>query len=772
MNANYPSRRRTGTNRRGRSKLRAFVTALQVMILLGMGAMVGVGLGLFISLSGVLPTVGDFEAPEATIIYSSDGFILGRIFHEDRTNVPLKDIPKIMRDATVAIEDSRFYQHSGVDMRGIARALWQNMRGHRLAQGGSTITQQLARNVYLTQKKTFQRKLQEAVLAILIERNFTKDKILELYLNRVYYGSGAFGVQAAAKVYFAKNVDKLNLSEAALIAGLPARPSGFSPHEDKKVALARRDVVLNRLAELGYISPSERDQAKEQSIVVTPINKGRNSYKAPHFIDYVAKELRERYGDDVLYGGGLRVYTTLNYKMQEIAEKTLREGVGRHKKAYRVTEGCFVCIEPANGYIRAMVGSVDPSSQFNRCAQGLGQQPGSAFKAFVYTAAFEEGGMTPSSIVRNDYKSNEFPNGTGGYWRPKNYDGSRGGSVTIEKAVAKSINIPAINVAKKVGIKNVIKYAELMGIHSELQPYLSTAIGASDVYPLEMASAYGTFANNGVHVESSAIIRITNSHGDVLEDYQPEGQRIISERTNQMVDKCLRAVVISGTGRMVASIRNARGKTGTTNDDRDTWFIGFVPNKLVAACWVGNDDNSPTRGAYGGLVCGPVWREFMQKSIPIYDKIYADQDKAAKKDIVKKEPEKKKPSDENEQAVEEDATQPDTDNESIVDSEVVSVKICDDSQLLATSNCPSTHTEKLLRGTEPTSYCTTHKSRGTSDTDSNTNRTVNSEQTVATICPDSGMLAGPNCPHPVRKRMSIDDLPTQECSVHTRAGNR
>ena len=772
MNANYASRRRNVANRRGRSKLQAFVKALQVVILLGMGAMVGVGLGLFISLSGVLPTVGDFEAPEATIIYSSDGIVLGRIFHEDRTNVPLKDIPKVMRDATVAIEDSRFYQHSGVDMRGIARALWQNLRGHRLAQGGSTITQQLARNVYLTQRKTVQRKLQEAVLAILIERNFTKNKILELYLNRVYYGSGAFGVQAASKVYYGKNVDKINLSEAALIAGLPARPSGFSPHEDKKIALARRDVVLNRLAELGYISLSERDQAKQQQIAISPINKGRNSYKAPHFIDYVAKELRERYGDDVLYGGGLRVYTTLNYKMQEIAEERLREGVRRHKKAYKVTEGCFVCIEPTNGYIRAMVGSVDPSSQFNRCTQGMGQQPGSAFKAFVYTAAFEEGGMTPSDKEANSYRSTAFPNGRGGYWRPKNYDKSWGGSVTLETAVAKSINIPAINVAKKVGIKNVIKYAELMGISSKLQPYLSTAIGASDVYPLEMASAYGTFANNGVHVESSAIIRVTNRHGDVLEDYQPEGQRIISERTNQMIDKCLRAVVTRGTGRIVSAVRNARGKTGTTNDDRDTWFIGFVPNKLVAACWVGNDDNSPTKGAYGGLVCGPVWREFMLKSIPIYDKIYADQDKAVKKAIVKEEPEKKKPSDENKQIAEENATEPDTDNESIADSEVVSVKICDDSQLRATPNCPSTHTEKLLRGTEPTSYCSTHKPREADNSDDNANKPNNSEMTVATICPDSGMLAGPNCPHPVRKRMSIDDLPTQECSVHTRAGNR
>ena len=772
MNANNASIRKTGTNRCGRSKLQAFVTALQVIILLIMGTAVGVGLGLFISLSGVLPTVGDFEAPEATMIYSSDGVILGRIFHEDRTNVSLRDIPKIMRDATVAIEDNRFYHHSGVDMRGIARAIWVNVHGQRLTQGGSTITQQLARNVYLTQRKTFQRKLQEAVLAILIERNFTKDKILELYLNRVYYGSGAFGVQAASKVYYGKNVDKLSLSEAALIAGLPARPSGFSPHENKEAALTRRDIVLNEMAELGYITPDERDQAKQETIAISPINKGRNSYKAPHFVDYVIKELRERYGDDVLYGRGLRVYTTLDSKMQEIAEDALRSGVKRFRKSKRVSEGCFVCIEPANGYIRAMVGGVDPSSQFNRCAQGLGQQPGSSFKAFVYTAAFEEGGKTPHSKVDNWYRSREFPDGTGGYWRPKNYDGSSGGSVTIETAVARSINIPAINVAKKVGINNVIKYAELMGITTKLQPYLSTAIGASDVYPLEMASAYGTFANNGVHVEASAIVRVTNSHGDVLEDYQPEGQKVISERANQMMDKCLRAVITRGTGRGVSAIKNARGKTGTTNDERDAWFIGYVPNKLVAACWVGNDDNSPMRRASGSGICGPIWREFMQKSIPLYDKIYAEQDEAAKKNIVKKDVVTKRRPDRDRQLNDENTTEPGEDISNTVDSEIVSVRICDDSQLLATSNCPSTHIDKLLRGTEPTSRCNIHGSGGENDSEGNANRVNGPEETVANICTESGMLAGPSCPHYVKKRMSIDEVPMQECTVHTRAGNR
>lgn len=342
------------------------------MILIGISASVGIALGLFINLSGVLPTVEDFEAPEATIIYSSDGVVLGRIFREDRTNVPLKDIPKPLRDATVAIEDSRFYQHSGVDVRGIGRAVWENVRGHRISQGGSTITQQLARNVYLTQRRTFERKIQEAVLAILIERHFSKDKILELYLNQIYYGSGAFGVQAASKVYFSKNVDRLSLSEAALIAGLPWRPTANSPHENLQAALDRRDIVLNRMAQLGYITPNERDTAKVERVTIVLKRKGRSAFRAPQFVDYITRQLRDRYGDDVLFRGGLRVYTTLHYGMQKIAEEALRNGVGKYEQSRKVTEGCFVCIEPATGYIRAMVGSVDPSSQFNRCATSKG----------------------------------------------------------------------------------------------------------------------------------------------------------------------------------------------------------------------------------------------------------------------------------------------------------------------------------------------------------------------------------------------------------------
>lgn len=756
------------TRRQGRSRIRLIVTALQVVILLSISASLGAGIAMFIGLSTVVPQLDEIEAPEATIIYSSDNVVLARIYHEDRTNVDLKNIPKNLRDATVAVEDSRFYSHVGVDMKGIARAVWTNVRGHRLSQGGSTITQQLARNVYLTRRKTVQRKVQEAVLAILMERHFPKDKILELYLNRVYYGSGAFGVQAASKVYFGKNVGDLNLAECALIAGMTQKPSGYSPHEDFEAAVNRRNVVLERMVSLGYISAAERDEARSQVPKIVPRSAGRRTYKAPHFVDYVTKQLRDRYGDDVLFSGGLRVHTTLNYEMQTIAENALRQGVRKYEKTKRVTEGCFVALEAGRGYIRAMVGSVDPKSEFNRCTQGLGQQPGSAFKAFVYTAAFAEGRKRPSSTVENTRKS--YPLSGGRLWWPRNYDGKYSSSVTIKTAIAQSINLPAIRTAEEVGIDKVIEYAQLMGIKTKLQPYLATAIGASEVYPLEIAAAYGTFANNGAYVEPVAVVKVTNAREEVIEDFQPQATQVISEKVNDMIDECLRAVVTSGTGRSAGGVRDARGKTGTTNDDRDAWFIGYVPHKMVAACWVGNDDNSSMRGAYGGKVCAPVWSEFMQKATPILEKIQQERDKhrtAKKKD----EPavETKPAASESTERREPTPKPSDSDVTQAEEGRLTDYAICDQTGLLATENCPS-HLVRFRAGEQPKSYCTTHRrASSTSARESVTEAPSAQDTTMVTvpICPESGLLAGPGCPNRARKKVPIDKVPNQVCNIHS-----
>lgn len=758
----------SSTRGRSRTGIRAFVSTLQFLILLGISASLGAGIALFISLSGVIPELDEIEAPEATIIYSSDNVVLARMFRENRTNVPLNEIPRHLRDATIAVEDKRFYSHSGVDMKGIARAVWANLRGQRLSQGGSTITQQLARNVYLTRKKTVQRKLQEAVLAILLERHFSKDKILELYLNRVYYGSGAFGVQAAARVYFGKDVDRLSLAQCAMIAGMPQKPSGYSPHEDREAAVKRRNFVLEQMAELGYITPEQRDAAKGEPLHIVPRAAGRQAFRAPHFVDYVTKQLKELYGDDVLYGGGLRVYTALSYKMQKIAEDALRNGVRRYERSRRVTEGCFVAVEAKTGYIRAMVGSVDPNSHFNRCTQGLGQQPGSAFKVFVYTAAFAEGGMTPRTTISNARV--RYPGASGREWYPRNYNGKYGGSYRIKDAVAYSVNIPAIRVADKIGMQTVIRYAKLMGIRTEIQPYLSSAIGASEVHPLDMAAAYATLANDGAYAEPIAIVRIANSRGEVLGEFPPRPTPVISKKVCEMMDECLRAVVTYGTGTSARAVPDARGKTGTTNEDRDAWFIGYVPHKMSAACWVGNDDNSPMRRSYGGLVCAPIWREFMLKAIPIYDEIQRSKAARTRPPEQVREKPREEPFPDVEQPVEPVPSEPDA--VPTAEPETAEYAVCDETGLLATENCPS-HLQRFARGRQPRSYCNVHRRPAPPEVRDNPVDIADERETTmvtVTVCSQSGLLAGPRCPNRITRKLPVDAVPTQVCNIHQPTG--
>ena len=759
MRAHSAARRRN--SRRRRSALRSFVTVLQVGVLLSMGVLAGLVLGWFASLSRTLPNISSFEAPEATLVYSADGVLLGRVFRENRTNVPLKEIPTNLRNATIAIEDRRFYEHSGVDMRGVARAVYANLRGRRLTQGGSTITQQLARNVYLTQRRTIQRKIQEIFLAILIERNFSKDRILELYLNQVFYGSGAFGVQAASRVYFGKDVHELDLSECALLAGLPQQPSGKCPHHNLEAALERRDTVLAKMAEQGKISPAERDSAQTEHMNIIPRRGGRHTYKAAHFVDYVTRQLRERYGEDVLFGGGLRVYTTLNYKMQEAAEKALRDGVKRHERSSRVTEGCLIALDPTNGAILAMVGSVDPKSEYNRCTQA-GRQPGSSFKAFVYTAALESG-MKRTDRISNSRRS--FSAGGGKLWRPRNYDGKYPSPVTMETAVTWSMNMAAINTAHKIGVKNVIKYARLMGIHSPLEPYLPIAIGGiPGLHPIEMASAYGTFANDGVHCEPMAITRIANSKGETQEDSSSDAVQVISKSINDEMDHMFRSVVTRGTARVAGAISQARGKTGTTNDDRDAWFIGYVPKKIVAAVWVGNDNYAPMNHAYGGTVCAPVWREFMGKAIPICDKIKAEAERKAQAD--KPVTDTGRPTDQTQPVTDQSSntTQPDV---TATDSgETAKRRVCTESGLLATTSCPSWRTRSFAKGSEPTESCSIHPGAEmtTPPDDARANAASETEYVTVTVCAESGMLAGRNCPRIVRKRFPVNEVPTEVCN--------
>ena len=783
---------------------RIFTRFLQTCILGGIAAVVGMTIAMFISTANMLPT-NSIEAPEATLIYSSDGVLLARIFDEDRTNVALKDMPKNLKNATVAIEDERFYQHSGVDVRGIARALVVNITHGETKEGGSTITQQLARNIYLSSDRTMSRKIREAILALLLEKNLSKDRILELYLNRTFYGNRTFGVEAASKAYFGKSVKDLNLSQCAMIAGLPARPSGYAPTKSMELATKRRDVVLRRMKKLGYITDAEYQKAVAEKIVIVKSSR-RNNFKAKHFVSYVINQLKDRYGEELVYKGGLRVYTTLNYDMQQAGEDALERGVKRYGRAHRLSQGALAAIDVNTGYIKTMVGSATPDSDFNRCVQGNGRQPGSLFKAFVYTAAIAKG-KTPNTTIVDapvTFRSGGKP------WSPKNFDRRYHGTVTMQTAVAQSMNIPAVKMCKEVGPKNVVKYAHDMGITSDIEPYLAIALGGvKGVKLLDICNAYGTFANNGVHMQPIAITKVTDTKGNVIEENKPKGNKVITPAQNRMMDQMFRAVMTSGTGRPIRGIADARGKTGTTNDNRDAWWAGYVPNRLVSVVWVGNDDYSPMYNAWGSNTCGYIWQNYMSKALPIFNKTYKGKPRKIENvddDVRKTERRNGRGSD----TLDEDGDSAFEPKES--SDGMIRVRVCGSSGMRATRRCPHWRTKTFSPGEEPSGYCTQHggggrqsrpestrqsepapRERDSGDTEntssddarsgrtrvaksalgkrvaSSSERSERSEHTVTvSVCPASGMIAGSSCPNSVRKTFTAGDMPSRICNIHGR----
>lgn len=776
---------------RGRERRRAWRRRFKLLwIYIEMTALVLMAVSLvavitaIYSVSKMLPTgldIASYRPTEATKIISCDGTVLAEIFEENREVVPLSDIPKDLQNATVAIEDERFYRHFGVDFRGIIRALYQNLRTGHIAQGGSTLTQQLARNIYLTRERKLSRKLQEIVLAFQLERHFSKQEILELYLNQVYYGSGAYGVQTASRVYFGRDAKDLTLSECALIAGLPQKPSSYSPYEDKEAATNRRNAVLNRMVELGYITSEQCDETKEEDVQLVGRQPGGIArYKAPWFVTYVIKELTDKYGPDLIYRGGLRVYTTLNYEMQKIAEQQLREQV-KLAKWRRVSQGALICIDPENGYIKAMVGGVNPDfakDQFNRAVQAR-RQPGSAFKAFVYTAAVDNGydknyRISNERVTYSGYGSKP--------WSPRNYDGHYGGTYSIKMAVAKSVNICAVRMAEQVGIQKVIEYARLLGIRSPLNPNLSLALGASEVTPLEICSAYGVFAAKGVRAEPMAIERITeangNRDGSILEENRPVTRQVISEQTAETMDEIFRAVVTSGTGSQAGRVRNAHGKTGTTSNDRSAWFIGYTP-ELVTAVWAGNDDNTPMRGVYGGNVCAPAWAGFMREAVRIHAKEH--QKETYKPKPLGDERLVRSSEDQRYQRQERNERQEPSTNR-------VTVTICAESGQLGTSSCPTTYTVSYDADTALPSKCTIHgASRPSGGAETTTTPTTtppptsrpstgpsrpggtstsNGQYVTITICADSGQIANIYCPETVTRQFRTDEAPSKVCRLH------
>ena len=753
---------------------------IEVMALILLAVTLGAVGGAFYSVAKMLPSssdIAEYEPTEATKIISSDGVVLAEVYEENRELVPITDVPKDLQNATVAIEDSRFYKHPGVDPRGIARAIYQNVRKGRRAQGGSTLTQQLARNIYLTREKKISRKLKEILLALELERNFTKEQILELYMNQVYYGSGSYGVQTASTVYFGKNVKDLSLAESALLAGLPQKPSSYSPYEDREAAHGRRNVVLDRMQELGYITAAQCEEAKEEPVKLAGLQPtGIARYKAPWFVTYVIKELTSKYGADLVYRRGLRVHTTLNYKMQKAAEESLRTHIAR-AKYMGTSQGALVCIDPQNGFVKAMVGGINPNftkDQFNRAVQAK-RQPGSAFKAFVYTAAVDNG-YDVNYMLSNERITYKGYGDKG--WTPRNYNDRYGGRVSMRQAIAQSINVCAVRMADQIGIDQVITYARMLGIKSPLDRTLSLALGASVVSPLELCSAYGVFAANGMRAEPMSIERINESDGNrdgaIIEQNRPVIHQVLSEQTAQLMNELFRGVVTSkgGTGYAAAKIPNAHGKTGTTSNDRDAWWIGYTP-ELVAAVWAGNDDYKPMRRAYGGVVCAPTWVDFMKKALPEHKR--ETEAEKPKEPLIRRE------ADQRDKPPERPEARPRRNM----------IRICADSGLLATPNCPVTREVPYDSNSGPLQSCPIHGPHQPASGDQTPAatpeaatspsappvppRTVppkpappppSQRYVTVTICVDSGQIANEYCPETVTRRFLASEAPSKTCRLH------
>ncbi|MDZ7967188.1 MAG: transglycosylase domain-containing protein [Nostoc sp. DedSLP03] len=555
----------------------------------------------------------NFFPSETTYIYDVKGKLLTSIHGEaNREVVPLDRISPNLKRAVLASEDSHFYDHHGINPTGVGRAIVVNAVAGGVKEGGSTVTMQLVKNLFLSQKRAFTRKLAEAVLAIRLEQILTKDQILEMYLNQVYWGHNNYGVQTAARSYFNKSSEYLSLGESAMMAGLIQAPEEFSPFVSMKLAKQKQKEVLGRMLELNWINQSEYDNALKQEIKLGKIKSFQGS-ALPYVTNTVAQELAKKFGRETLLKGGMRVQTTVDANFQIMAEETVVKwhktllGQGLYKN-----QMALVAIDPRTHFIKALVGGIDPkTSEFNRATQSQ-RQPGSSFKPFVYYTAFASGKYGPDSTVVDAPVS--YRDGNGWYF-PRNYDGGFSGAMPIRRALAQSRNIPVIKVGKAVGMNRVIETCRTLGIMSPMEPVTSLPLGAIGVTPLEMASAYATFANYGWQSPPTVIARVTDSSGNVLLDSTPKPQLVLDPWASAAIIDVMRSVITEGTGKSAAIGRPAAGKTGTTSSEKDIWFVGTVP-QLTTAVWVGRDDNRQLADhATGGVMVAPIWKDFMEKAL-------------------------------------------------------------------------------------------------------------------------------------------------------------
>ena len=660
--------------------------------------MVGMGTGLLFAFYDDLPSLAPLEDYTSgkwhlpTKIYSRNGEQIATFYEERREIVPIEQLPPALIEAIISVEDSRFFEHNGVDFRGIARAAYQNLQAGRVVEGGSTITQQLAKVLFLTPKQTFKRKFKEALLALKIERNYTKKEIMERYFNKIYFGSGAYGVEAASRVYFDKSVRDIDLAEAAMLAGLPKAPSYYSPYQHPERAQRRQRTVLNLMVNHGYLSQDKADSQyqsfwedyEERRYSITA-RRNKKKREGSYFIELIRKKLLNRYGADVVYRGGLEVQTTVNMDYQKKLEEQMFDYLLEFNKTHGelrdkaetiplnadtdYVQGAAFVKDPRSGEVLATVGGHDwnTSNQLNRATQAR-RQPGSAFKPILYTAALDNG-YTIASRLQDRPLIYNTPQGD---WIPENYSKRYHGEVTLREALVHSMNVATVDLLEKIGADVMIDYAHKLGIRASLSPYKSIALGGLEhgITLAELTNVYSVFANKGIRTDAIFIREVRDREGNLLERNFPYKQEVLSPQVAAIVTNLLKAVVDEGTGRSVGRHfeRPIAGKTGTTNDFRDAWFMGYTP-QIVMGTWFGYDESNRSIGQNmtGSRVAGRFWSN------------------AAKILFKNRQPQ----------------TFP-------VPSELNFINIDPETGYLYTPRCPRSVREPFLPGTEPTQPCPVH----------------------------------------------------------------
>lgn len=562
------------------------------------------------------PNMDETLIPDAASqFYDINGnAIYTTLSEERRIPVTINDIPKHVQQAFIAIEDNRFYEHGGIDYRGTARALVSTLSGSEV-QGGSTITQQLAKNAFLTQERSIIRKIKEAFIAKELEHKYTKDEILTMYLNQIYFGQGAYGIESASMYYFGKHVKQLDVAEAATLAAIPKSPNYFNPFENPQESKKRQELVIDQMVKYGLISAEDGAAAKAEKLSFNTYHK-KSTDPRSYFFDMITQKVIEEVGADALYKGGLKIYTTLDSDMQRAAERAMKHLPTYYTNGKKITQPqmALVAIDPTTGYVKAMIGGRG-DDKFNRATLAV-RQPGSAFKPFVYLTAMQNG-YTPASVIED--KVEEFSPG----WKPQNSDRKEHGKVSLRSALIRSLNVPTVKLAQEVGVDKIIANAEKMGISTMVESgaysdaNLAMALGglSKGVNPLEMAAAYGVLATNGMYCKPIALLKIVDREGKVLyEAKKSEAKRVIDAEAAYLTTNMMQDVFVSGSASGMGIGRQAAGKTGTTDTYIDAWFVGYTPN-LSTAVWVGDDNNKPMNYMYGSGAPLSIWHDFMVNAL-------------------------------------------------------------------------------------------------------------------------------------------------------------